>query len=81
MATAGLTAHYVLEVTREGIMDELTVKVERDPMSPRDETVGIELQKRIKSVLGVTSKVQVCEPGDIERSVGKAKRVIDHRKL
>ncbi|WP_169569250.1 phenylacetate--CoA ligase PaaK [Sneathiella limimaris] len=81
VATSGLTAHYVLEVTREGVMDELTVKVERDPIGDRDESVGHELQKRIKSVLGVTSKVIVCEPGDLERSAGKAKRVIDHRKL
>lgn len=81
VATEGLTAHYVLEVTREGIMDELTVKVERDPMATVSEGVGIELQKRIKGVLGVSSKVVVCEPGEIERSLGKAKRVLDHRKL
>ncbi len=81
VATEGLTAHYVLEVTREGIMDELTVKVERDPIITCDETVGKHLQTKIKGILGVTSKVVVCEPGEIERSVGKAKRVIDHRKL
>lgn len=81
VATEGLTAHYVLEVTREGIMDELTVKVERDPIAPRDETLGKHLQQKIKGILGVTSKVIICEPGEIDRSAGKAKRVIDHRKL
>lgn len=81
VATEGLTAHYVLEVTREGIMDELTVKVERDPIAARDETLGKHLQQKIKGILGVTSKVIICEPGEIDRSAGKAKRVIDHRKL
>ncbi|MBL4667035.1 MAG: hypothetical protein JKY04_06630 [Sneathiella sp.] len=81
VATEGLSPHYVLEVTRAGIMDELTVKVERDPINPGDSSVAVQLQKRIKGVLGVSSKVILCDPGDIERSAGKAKRVIDHRKL
>jgi phenylacetate-CoA ligase len=81
VATEGLTAHYVLEVTREGIMDELLVRVERDPAVAADDSVAGQLQKRIKGVLGVSTKVELCNPGEIERSVGKAKRVIDHRKL
>ncbi len=81
VATEGLTAHYVLEVTREGIMDELTVKVERDPITARDESLQKVLQQKIKSILGVSSKVVICEPGELERSGGKAKRVIDHRKI
>ncbi len=81
VATEGLSPHYVLEVTREGIMDELTVKVERDPLTPVDNSVAVHLQKRIKGVLGVSSKVILCNPGELERSGGKAKRVIDHRKL
>lgn len=81
VATEGLTAHYVLEVTREGNLDELLVKVERDPKATTAETAAQQLQKRIKGVLGVSTKIQICEPGDIERSLGKAKRVIDHRKL
>jgi len=81
VATEGLSPHYVLEVRREGIMDELTVRVERDPENPGDASVAAHLQKRIKGVLGVSAKVELCDPGDIERSVGKAKRVIDHRNL
>jgi len=81
VATEGLTAHYVLEVRREGIMDELTVKVERDPAKVVDDSVSVQLQKRIKGVLGVSAKVILCSPGEIERSGGKAKRVIDYRKL
>ncbi|MCG8491444.1 MAG: phenylacetate--CoA ligase, partial [Sneathiellales bacterium] len=81
VATEGLTAHYVLEVRREGILDELTVRVERDPDAKSDDSVAGYLQKRIKGVLGVSTKVEICEPGEIERSGGKAKRVIDHRQL
>lgn len=81
VATEGLTAHYLLEVTREGNLDELTVKVERDPTAAAPADAARLLQKRIKGVLGVSTHIQICNPGDIERSVGKAKRVIDHRKL
>ncbi|MBL4908312.1 MAG: AMP-binding protein, partial [Sneathiella sp.] len=81
VATDGLAAHYVLEVTRDGNLDELTVKVERDPTVPVAGDAALQLQKRIKGILGVSTKIQICEPGDIERSLGKAKRVIDHRKL
>ncbi|MEP3245799.1 MAG: phenylacetate--CoA ligase PaaK [Sneathiella sp.] len=81
VATEGLTAHYVLEVTREGILDELKVRVERDPAAAADESIAGHLQKRIKGVLGVSTRVEICEPGEIERSGGKAKRVIDHRKI
>ncbi|MCR9214769.1 MAG: phenylacetate--CoA ligase [Proteobacteria bacterium] len=79
--TAGLSAHYVLEVHREGALDSLTVRVERDlSASPGSETAR-ELQHRIKGVLGVSTKIDICEPGAVDRSLGKAKRVIDHRKL
>ncbi|MBO6827840.1 MAG: phenylacetate--CoA ligase [Sneathiella sp.] len=81
VATEGLTAHYVLEVTREGIMDELTIRVERDPNASVDEGTANHLKKRIKGVLGVSTKVELCEPGEIDRSAGKAKRVIDKRQL
>ncbi len=81
VATEGLTAHYVLEVTREGIMDELTIRVERDPNVSVDESTANHLKKRIKGVLGVSTKVELCEPGEIDRSAGKAKRVIDKRQL
>ncbi len=79
--TDGLSAHYVLEVHRDGALDSLTVRVERDlSASPGSETAK-ELQHRIKGVLGVSTKIDICEPEALDRSLGKAKRVIDHRKL
>ena len=45
------------------------------------EKVEQEIRKKLDSVLGITAKVTLVEPGSIERSEGKAKRVIDKRVL
>lgn len=78
-----LALHYVLEVSRDGTLDQLTLKVEPDPGVAGHPTVrdqaARELQQRIKSYVGVTAMVTVCDPGTVARSVGKAKRVIDMR--
>jgi phenylacetate-CoA ligase len=78
-----LTPHYQLEVRREGALDHLTVVVELDPrvanVIPVRDDAARDLERRIKSYIGITASVSVCNPGDIERSVGKAKRVFDRR--
>jgi phenylacetate-CoA ligase len=80
---AHLAPHYVLELSRDGALDRLTVRVESDPVAAnrRDacDDAGRQLQHHIKSYIGVTAAVVVCDPGSIERSVGKATRVIDRR--
>jgi len=80
---AQLTPHYVLEVSREGTLDQLTVKVEphRDVANQRVacQRAATDLQRQIKSYIGVTAFVVICDPGTVERSMGKAKRVIDAR--
>ena len=68
---------------RDGPLDHLEVMVELDPLTPnvaplRDEAAR-DLQRRIKSYIGVTASVTVCNPGTIDRSIGKAKRVFDRR--
>jgi phenylacetate-CoA ligase len=73
--------HYILEVTRPDRLDELAVIVEtRDALPPDAMTVladrGVHL---IKARVGVTTTVRTVAPGGIERSQGKAKRVIDKR--
>src|SRR5579863_7113827 len=81
----GLTPHYVLEVTREGHLDELTVKAECVEVLEADlrarERLCQELQYHIKERVGVTARVVVSNPGTLERSAGKARRVIDKRQL
>jgi phenylacetate-CoA ligase len=77
-----LAPHYVLELTRDGSLDRLTVRVESGPGTAVDDTshaAGRQLEHHIKSYIGITAAVVVCDPGSIERSVGKAKRVIDRR--
>jgi phenylacetate-CoA ligase len=82
---ARLAPHYLLELRRPGSLDELDVVVET-----RSELAGklsgadiVDLEQHtehlIKSFVGITTKVRVVEPGTLERSQGKAKRVLDLR--
>lgn len=80
-----LAPHYVLELRRPGSLDELDVVVEtRANLAGRLGSNDLrELEAKaehlIKVFAGVTTKVRVVEPGTLERSQGKAKRVIDLR--
>jgi phenylacetate-CoA ligase len=78
---AAFAPHYVLEVTRPGQLDELDIVVEtRTALEPGAATqLGKQAMHLIKSQVGVTARVRVVAPGSIERSQGKAKRVIDKR--
>ncbi len=73
--------HYILEVTRPDRLDELAVIVEtRDALPPDAMMVLAERGAHlIKARVGVTTTVRTVAPGSIERSQGKAKRVIDKR--
>ncbi|MFI4888407.1 MAG: phenylacetate--CoA ligase, partial [Burkholderiales bacterium] len=76
-----LVAHYQLEITRPQHLDEMTVLVERAPAagSADGDGAGARLAQAIKNMIGVTAAVRVVAPGGIERSVGKARRVVDKR--
>jgi phenylacetate-CoA ligase len=81
----GAAPHYQLHVRREGTLDELELWVEVTESVLKDdirslETVSRRINAEIHSVLGLTCRVKLVEPKTIERSEGKAKRVIDHRK-
>jgi len=78
--------HYLIIVDRKDNLDFMEVWVEMTPGLFSDEIKKIEdLERKIKhdieSVLGISAKVKLVEPKSIERSEGKAKRVIDKRKL
>ena len=79
---AALAPHYQLEVTRPTVLDELTVLVERAPGTggTDGDAAGAQLAHLVKSLIGITAEVRVVQSGGIERSIGKAKRVIDKRK-
>jgi phenylacetate-CoA ligase len=76
-----LAPHYQLEITRPKALDELTVLVERAPGAGGSdgEAAGVKLAHHIKSLIGVSATVRVVQSGGIERSLGKAKRVVDKR--
>jgi phenylacetate-CoA ligase len=78
----GLSPHFRLVLTRPGRLDELTVHVEARADAADLETrvaSGARLAALVKGAAGVTVGVDVLEPGLIERSAGKAQRVLDLR--
>jgi phenylacetate-CoA ligase len=77
-----LSGQYQLVVTREGLLDELEVRCELLPEHVNADAAEIArgFQHRIKTLIGVTARVNVGPPDSIERTlVGKARRVIDQR--
>lgn len=80
----GTAPHYLIVVDRVDSLDCLEVWVEVSEKTFSDEIKGLEalekkIQHEIQSVLGITVKVKLVEPKTIERSEGKAKRVLDKR--
>ncbi|MEY1579177.1 phenylacetate--CoA ligase PaaK [Providencia manganoxydans] len=78
-----LSPHYQLEISRKGNMDSLSIRVElKQPDAlTYDERCNIchNLKHRIKSMVGVSTRISIVNCGDIPRSQGKAERVIDTR--
>lgn len=76
-----LSPHYQLLVSRDGHMDQLAVLAELRPETDaaEAESLGKALQHQIKSYIGVNTTIDIRPPGGVERSQGKAKRVIDNR--
>jgi phenylacetate-CoA ligase len=86
MAVEGVEPHYQLIVSREEALDVLEVQVEVEEAIFSDtirslESLSRRVEHTIKDLLGVSCKVKLVEPKSIQRSEGKAKRVIDNRKL
>jgi phenylacetate-CoA ligase len=82
LSVAGLSPHFVCVLTRPDRLDEMTVKVEARLGADSDEQrtrIGRDLSERIKQAVGVTVGVDVVEPGALERSLGKAQRIVDLR--
>jgi phenylacetate-CoA ligase len=81
LGMSSFSGHYQLILTRGGRLDELEVQVEARPASDRDQARAhaSELEHAMKAHIGITATVSVLEPSKIERSLGKAKRVIDKR--
>jgi phenylacetate-CoA ligase len=79
LTVAGLAPHFVCVLTRPGRLDELCVRVEaREPGVDRG-AVAERLAFGVKERFGVTVTVDVLDPGGLERSQGKAQRILDMR--
>jgi phenylacetate-CoA ligase len=86
MGIEGVEPHYQIIVEREGSMDTMSVEVEVSDSVFSDEIKKLEALTRritrdIKDILGVTCRVKLVNPRSIQRSEGKAQRVIDNRKI
>jgi phenylacetate-CoA ligase len=86
MGVDGIEPHYQIVVERESNLDTMQVLVEVSETLFSDEirvleTLSKKLQSEIKDLLGVTCSVKLVEPKTIQRSEGKAQRVIDKRKI
>jgi phenylacetate-CoA ligase len=81
-----LSGQYQIQVSREGLLDQVEVRCEvRPPLvgqvePERRNEIAKWLQHRIKTMVGISTRVSVLEPDMIERTLtGKARRVIDMR--
>ncbi|MGB0902227.1 phenylacetate--CoA ligase PaaK [Halocynthiibacter sp.] len=82
MATGGLAPHFQIELYKSGRMDAMRVFVEAEPGATDNlsKTAAARmLTKRVKDIVGVSCEVVVGDPGEVARSEGKAKRVVDNR--
>ena len=82
LQTEGLSGQYQIIVSREGNLDEVSVlcEVQHEHAGADRERIGKTLQHRIKTLIGVSTRVNVGLPDSIERTlVGKARRVVDKR--
>ena len=82
----GTTPHYLIEVDRPGTLDKVTVKVEIRPelfsdRMDRMQALRERIAREIHTVAGIRAEVDLVELRSIERFAGKAKRVVDRRKL
>jgi phenylacetate-CoA ligase len=78
--------HYLLIIEREGTLDTVTLMVEVQEQFFSDEIkklqeLRMKITRQLESLLGISVNVKLVEPKTIERTAGKAQRVIDKRKL
>jgi len=82
----GVEPKYQIIVNRVGALDELEVPVEMNEKLISDEIKGLEaietrIKNEVESILGIKVAIKLVEPKSIARSEGKAKRIVDKRKL
>jgi len=82
LATDWCGGHFIIELTREGRMDEMTVLAEARHESWDGSGLTAHAERvstHIKNTIGITTQIKVVAPQTLERSLGKARRVFDKR--
>jgi phenylacetate-CoA ligase len=82
LATDWCGGHFIIELTREGRMDEMVVLAEARPESWDGSDLAVQAEKVstfIKNTIGISTQIRIVAPETLERSLGKAKRVFDKR--
>jgi phenylacetate-CoA ligase len=82
LRTEALSAHYLIVLTREARLDVMTIYVEVRPEADKPHSragAGEHLARLVKERIGVSANVAVVDANSLERSLGKAKRVVDKR--
>jgi phenylacetate-CoA ligase len=82
LATDWCGGHFIIELTRDGRMDDMTVLAEARPENWDGSGLTVHAEKVmsvIKNTIGITTRVRIVAPDTLERSLGKAKRVYDKR--
>ena len=76
-----LSGHYLIELTRDGALDDLLVRVEARMVLEGEAASrsAQDLARRLRGMCGLSAGVEIAAPGAVERSMGKARRVIDKR--
>lgn len=86
LLSLNMNPNYLIIVDRKGVLDTMEVQVEMNPDMFSDTVKGLEqtekmIENALQSTLNIHAKVRLMAPGSLPRSEGKAKRVIDNRKL
>lgn len=81
LRTPGVAPHFQLRLTREGRMDRLTVRAEARPEATGEQraAAAASIAAAVKDGVGVSAGVEIVDPGTLERSVGKLRRIEDLR--
>ncbi|WP_370229186.1 phenylacetate--CoA ligase PaaK [Cognatishimia sp.] len=82
LATPDLAPYFQIHLTRSGRMDQMSVHVEATPEAQdtaASDAAAAMLGRKIKDIVGVSTQIEIGAPGSVERSQGKARRVIDNR--
>jgi phenylacetate-CoA ligase len=78
----GISPHYQIELGKDGPLDTMTVRVEAVPSHQSEDSraaLAARLSDNIKQNIGISAAIEITPVGAVERSAGKAVRIIDRR--